>query len=155
MQNMNIAEWYEETVGADSVHTIAVNAGVTPSSLYRQLPDKISPENVVKIARAYSVSAINGLVALGLLDDSDISKLRTSDALRDATDQELLDELARRLAAAQSNPIWSAPIVVEDDKKKRVEEAKRRVIAKDQRLAAYEIDNKQNYLDHGMGDDPA
>ena len=97
MQNMSIATWYKKTVGSDTVNTVADNTEIVPSSLYRQLPEKLSPENVVKIARAYGVSAINGLVALGLLDDSDISQLQVSDALINASNDELLQELARRL----------------------------------------------------------
>ena len=63
-----------------------------PSSLYRQLPDKLSPQNVVKIARAYGGSAIDGLVAVGLIDDDDLRKSESSDALRDATDEELIHD---------------------------------------------------------------
>ena len=97
MQNMNIADWYKRTVGNDSTNMVAENAGIVPASLYRQLPDKLSPQSVVKIARAYGVSAIEGLVALGLLDDSDIRMLGISDSLKNATSDELLREIAARL----------------------------------------------------------
>ena len=100
MQNMNIEQWYQETVGNDSQNTVADNAGIVPSSLYRQLPDKLSPQNVVKIARAYGGSAIDGLVAVGLIDDDDLRKSESSDALRDATDE---------------NPRWNEPIVISDE----------------------------------------
>lgn len=117
MQNMNIEQWYQETVGNDSQNTVADNAGIVPSSLYRQLPDKLSPQNVVKIARAYGGSAIDGLVAVGLIDDDDLRKSESSDALRDATDEELIHELAIRLAAgaAKRNPRWNEPIVISDE----------------------------------------
>lgn len=75
---MNIEQWYQETVGNDSQNTVADNAGIVPSSLYRQLPDKLSPQNVVKIARAYGGSAIDGLVAVGLIDDDDLRKSESS-----------------------------------------------------------------------------
>ena len=117
MQNMNIEQWYQETVGNDSQNTVADNAGIVPSSLYRQLPDKLSPQNVVKIVRAYGGSAIDGLVAVGLIDDDDLRKSESSDALRDATDEELIHELAIRLAAgaAKRNPRWNEPIVISDE----------------------------------------
>lgn len=94
---MSIADWYKKTVGNDSTNMVAENAGIVPASLYRQLPDKLSPQSVVKIARAYGVSAIEGLVALGLLDDSDIRMLEISDSLKNASSDELLREIAARL----------------------------------------------------------
>ncbi|MBM6699885.1 hypothetical protein H7U32_06105 [Bifidobacterium pullorum subsp. saeculare] len=106
---MNIAEWYKATVGNDSQNMVAENAGIVPSSLYRQLPDKLSAQSVVKIARAYGVSAIEGLVALGLLDDSDIRMLEISDSLKNASSDELLREIASRLDRDPSladQPVW-------------------------------------------------
>lgn len=94
---MSIADWYKKTVGNDSTNMVAENAGIVPASLYRQLPDKLSPQSVVKIAGAYGVSAIEGLVALGLLDDSDIRMLEISDSLKNASSDELLREIAARL----------------------------------------------------------
>lgn len=115
MQNMSIATWYKKTVGSDTVNTVADNTGIVPSSLYRQLPEKLSPENVVKIARAYGVSAINGLVALGLLDDSDISQLQISDALINASNDELLQELARRLKENADADWVNSPIIYREE----------------------------------------
>ena len=115
MQNMSIATWYKKTVGPDTVNTVADNTGIVPSSLYRQLPEKLSPENVVKIARAYGVSAINGLVALGLLDDSDISQLQISDALINASNDELLQELARRLKENADADWANSPIIYREE----------------------------------------
>lgn len=106
---MNIADWYKRTVGSDSTNMVAENAGIVPASLYRQLPDKLSPQSVVKIARAYGVSAIEGLVALGLLDDGDIRMLGISDSLKNATSDELLREIAARLDRDPSladQPVW-------------------------------------------------
>ena len=106
---MSIADWYKKTVGNDSTNMVAENAGIVPASLYRQLPDKLSPQSVVKIARAYGVSAIEGLVALGLLDDSDIRMLEISDSLKNASSDELLREIAARLDRDPSladQPVW-------------------------------------------------
>lgn len=106
---MNIADWYTKTVRNDSTNMVAENAGIVPASLYRQLPHKLSPQSVVKIARAYGVSAIEGLVALGLLDDSDIRMLEISDSLKNASSDELLREIAARLDRDPSladQPVW-------------------------------------------------
>ena len=110
---MNISNWYAETVGDDTPNKVAENAGIVPPSLYRQLPDRLSPQNVVKIARAYGVPAIDGLVALGLLDDTDLDKLEISDALRAASDRDLLNELARRLESRPEQTEWGQPIIID------------------------------------------
>ena len=69
----------------------------------------------MKIARAYGVSAINGLVALGLLDDSDISQLQISDALINASNDELLQELARRLKENADADWANSPIIYREE----------------------------------------
>lgn len=110
---MSIEDWYKQTVGADSQNVVAENAGIVPSSLYRQLPDKLSPQNVVKIAHAYGVPALEGLVALGLIDDGDLKDLATADSLRNASDADLLQELARRMKQ-DSDTNWNSPITYRD-----------------------------------------
>lgn len=162
MQNMNIQQWYEETVSGDSQNTVADNAGIVPSSLYRQLPDRLSPQNVVKIARAYGVSVIDGLVALGLIDDSDLEKSASSDALRNATDEELLHELSIRMAsgAEKRDPKWDEPITLTEEdmqeaRQRNEETAVAETLQKQHRgdldLAAHEDEHKYD----GDGDEPA
>lgn len=57
----------------------------------------MTPETVVKIAHAFDASAVEGLVALGLLAETDVGAARISDALAGATDEQLADEVLRRM----------------------------------------------------------
>ena len=56
-----------------------------------------SPDIIASIARAYGTSVIDALVTLGTLHPSDISTGQIIDGLRDATDAQLVAEIARRL----------------------------------------------------------
>ena len=158
---MNIADWYKRTVGSDSTNMVAENAGIVPASLYRQLPDKLSPQSVVKIARSYGVSAIEGLVALGLLDDGDIRMLGISDSLKNATSDELLREIASRLDRDPSladQPVWRGDpkdldryIAERDATDDEIADTISKLGKPDVDLAAYHGDHK---LDD-EGDEPA
>jgi hypothetical protein len=108
MQYMDIKEWYEATTNGDSYNAVGNKSGIQPSTVWRQQPNKFSPENLVKIARAYDRPAFEPLLISGLLSDDDVAMLRSDDALKDATDDQLLQELARRLAVQHD-------VIVDDD----------------------------------------
>ena len=116
MQYMDIEKWYETSTNGDSYNAVGVKSGVQPSTIWRQQPDKFSPENLVKIARAYGRPAFEPLIIAGLLTDDDVAILRSDDALKDASDEQLLQELARRLSAQHDeiindpNSTWNGPI---------------------------------------------
>lgn len=116
---MSIEDWYKGTVGDDTPNAVAENSGIVVSSLWRQLPDKISPSNIVKIAHAYGVPALDGLVAIGLISDDDVAHLMSDDALRNASDEQLINELTRRLAerhdeiVSDDDSIWNRPMEFE------------------------------------------
>lgn len=94
---------------APSVNAAAGKIGVTTSTLNTQLSSKggLRPELVVKIARAYGASPIAALVELGLLKAEEaqdatglrrgLIQLRAAQVLADASDEELLAEIGRRL----------------------------------------------------------
>lgn len=93
-----MAGWLAETAGDASTNEIARNAGVTVSTLHRQRTSgNYSPDTVARIARAYGVSVIDALVTLGLIHPDDIATGQVIDGLREATDQQLVAEIARRL----------------------------------------------------------
>ena len=108
MQYMDIKEWYEATTNGDSYNAVGNKSGIQPSTVWRQQPNKFSPENLVKIARAYDRPAFEPLLISGLLSDEDVAMLRSDDALKDATDDQLLQELARRIAVQHD-------VIVDDD----------------------------------------
>ena len=65
---MKHSEWLTTTTG-DSVRNVAITIGVAPRTLATQLEkERISPENVIKIAEAYEAHPVGALVATGYLD---------------------------------------------------------------------------------------
>lgn len=70
-------------------------------------------KNAVAIARAYGRPAIEPLIIMGLLTDDDIKAIKSQDALRDASDDELMAELGRRIKASSEDPKWQQPPKVE------------------------------------------
>ncbi len=68
------------------------------ATLNRQLAESaLTPETIVKIARGYGESAVPGLIAYGLLVDSDIAEVSIEEALQYAEDEQLMDEVLRRM----------------------------------------------------------
>ncbi|KFI91183.1 DNA-binding protein [Bifidobacterium saguini DSM 23967] len=108
MQCMGINDWFVEVTGGESYNAVAKKAGVQASSIWRQLPDRLSEKNAVAIARAYGRPAIEPLIVMGLLTDDDVKAIKSQDALRDATDDELMAELSRRIKA-NADPKWQEP----------------------------------------------
>lgn len=94
---MSIHDWYMEVTGKDSVHAIADKAGIPPTTLYSQVKGEITPTSAVKIARAYHRSPTEPLVILGLLTKEDLKTLASNGILSQASDADLVEELARRL----------------------------------------------------------
>lgn len=113
MQCMSINDWFEKITGGESYNAVAKKAGVQASSIWRQLPDRLSEKNAVAIARAYGRPAIEPLIIMGLLTDDDIKAIKSQDALRDASDDELMAELGRRIKASSEDPKWQHPPKVE------------------------------------------
>ena len=101
---MSINDWFEKITGGESYNAVAKKAGVQASSIWRQLPDRLSEKNAVAIAR---------VIIMGLLTDDDIKAIKSQDALRDASDDELMAELGRRIKASSEDPKWQQPPKVE------------------------------------------
>lgn len=104
-------EWYEKTIGSDSTRAAAIASGIPVATLSRQAPDALTPESVVKLARAYQVSAIDGLVAQGFLSEQDVEVIAARGALEDFTDEQLADEVLRRMKlGGESAQVYDLPI---------------------------------------------
>lgn len=99
---MDIENWYKKTTKDDSMLTVAEKAGITQSTLYRQMKSgALSPEVVVAIARAYGVNVLHALVTSGLLTTDEIKDAAPAlkaIQLEEYTDLELAEEIYRRVA---------------------------------------------------------
>ncbi len=94
---MKHSEWLTTTTG-DSVRNVAITIGVAPRTLATQLEkERISPENVIKIAEAYEAHPVGALVATGYLDTRWAEGIDPEMAVRELTDEQLANEILRRL----------------------------------------------------------
>lgn len=93
-------DWLDEIAPKATINAIATRAGLYASTLDSQVKrGHLSAEVVIKIARAYHVPVLEGLVRCGILTEEE-AKLRHTlssiEALSQVTDRQLLEELLRR-----------------------------------------------------------
>lgn len=97
MENDHIT-WYKTVTKGDSNRQASDKAGLNNATLGRQLKaGALSAENVIRIAEAYGESPIISLVDLGFMSAKWINEHGALTSLRKASDEELTDELLRRL----------------------------------------------------------
>ncbi|BDB58938.1 MULTISPECIES: hypothetical protein [Rhodococcus] len=102
-------QWIRDTVGNTSIRKVATEAGLNHTTLARQIREgTLTAESVVKVARAYGVSVADGLQAIGVLTEEDVLPISVEKALQEATDEQLADEVLRRMKAG--NEIYDRPL---------------------------------------------
>lgn len=100
---MTQREWLESVSGETSVRAVALAVGIRQPTLDRWIKTEIPPVEVVRIARHYGTSPVEALVATGLItlaeamDHAGIRSAEVAQALREATDSQMLHELGQRL----------------------------------------------------------
>ncbi|MCX7542330.1 hypothetical protein OS128_05315 [Corynebacterium sp. P5848] len=105
----SIEQWFSETSGGDSQRQVAINSGVPIPTLARQMREgTLSVDTVVKISRAYQVSAIPPLMHLGVLTEEDVQMFAAGESLADASDEALAGEVLRRMKLGSD--LMDAPI---------------------------------------------
>ena len=130
-ENMNKKEWYEKTTNGLTVNEVAVKAGLSSATAWRQCRDDLnfSMENVIKIARAFDADPVDGLIAFGYLKESERNMSAMTASLRNATDEQLIEEMARRLAEYRAthdgaeDSIFDKPIHLTDEEVKEANKA--------------------------------
>lgn len=94
---MKHSEWLTTTTG-DSVRNVALTIKVAPRTLATQLEkERISPENVIKIAEAYDAHPVGALVDTEYLDSKWAEQVDPETAVRELSDEQLANEILRRL----------------------------------------------------------
>lgn len=104
--------WIDAISAGSSLRQVAITAHLPAPTIARQVRENtLSPENVVAIARAYDASPLDGLVATGLLRRDEVGTAGILDALRAASDEQLVEEVSRRLHdAAPVASVYSMPM---------------------------------------------
>lgn len=98
MQLMDFKKWIEGLPGAPLVTQAAERAGIDRSTISRQLKrGSVSAENVIALARAHGASPADALVETGYLEPGELDGAGVPEALGHATNQQLLDEIHRRV----------------------------------------------------------
>ena len=128
---MDARTWLE-TITADQPGTVAKKAGIPRRTIYHQLERGTFPiDSIIKITDAYGTNPIDALMEIGIIDRAWANVPDVVAALRLATDDQLTDEILRRLklgsrsfdtpvddlAARRSNTTTPAirPVVDDDD----------------------------------------
>lgn len=94
----NHIEWLDRTTRGDSNREIARQENISDATLSRQKrAGELSSDLVIRIAEAYIESPVIALVDLGFMSSKWITEPGVVTALSRASDEELTDELLRRL----------------------------------------------------------
>lgn len=103
---MEHTDWFAKITRGDSTNEVARLSGIPTRTLSHQLnAGTLKPENIIKIAEAYHESPVYALVDLGFISARWVSEPGIVTALSRATDEELTDELLRRLKLIEDEPV--------------------------------------------------
>lgn len=99
-------DWYKRVTRGDSNRHVSSQAKISDATLGRQLKaNELSADLIIKIAQAYNESPVIALVDLGFISAKWMQEVGTTTALTRASDEELTDELLRRLRLIEDEPI--------------------------------------------------
>lgn len=116
-ETMSKETWFKETVQDDTITEVALKAGIIKTTAWRQYNNALgfSAENVILIARAYHKSPVEALVEFGYIRADEMANGRTVARLHDASNDELLQELARRLKENADADWVNSPIIYREE----------------------------------------
>lgn len=116
-ETMSKETWFKETVQDDTIAEVALKAGIIKTTAWRQYNNALgfSAENVILIARAYHKSPVEALVEFGYIRADEMANGRTVARLHDASNDELLQELARRLKENADADWVNSPIIYREE----------------------------------------
>lgn len=106
VMGMEHTEWFAKITSGDSTNEVARRSGIPTRTLAHQLNGgELKPENIIKIAEAYNESPVYALVDLGFISARWVNEPGVITALSRATDEQLTDELLRRLRLIEDSPV--------------------------------------------------
>ena len=103
---MDKVTYFKQLTGDAAINEISVKTGLSVSTLWRQYNKgcDFNAEALIIIARAYEGNPVEALVQFGFLTNEEAKQGETNGLLRDASNDELLQELARRLKRTPTGP---------------------------------------------------
>lgn len=109
--NTNISQWLEAKTG-DTKRQMAIKLGHTPSTFNRNIE---TAEVIIAVCRAYGINPVEGLIAAGIIEASEVAQAATESSLADVPETALLEEVLRRAAGrADVTNIRKLQLVDED-----------------------------------------
>lgn len=94
---MHFKEWLA-LISPDSVRGSALKAGISPRTLAAQLDEeRLSPESVIALARAYQVSPLSALIDVGYMTADEAEQDDIATSLYRVPDEALAAETLRRM----------------------------------------------------------
>lgn len=111
MKSMDKYQWLKEAMNGETINELANKAGISSATAWRQFNNDLNftAENVILIARAYHKDPVEALVAFDYLRDDERGTASLRAALQNATNDDLLTEIAARLDRDPSladQPVW-------------------------------------------------
>lgn len=99
-------EWFKRVTGGESNRSVSERAGISNVTLGRQLKaGELSADLVIKIADSYDESPVIALIDLGFMSARWMTEIGTTTALTRMSDEELTNELLRRLHLLEDAPV--------------------------------------------------
>lgn len=104
-------EWVTQATKGDSARAIGKKAKVSFRTIYDQIErGRISAENVIAIAIGYGHHPVTALVDCGYLDAEYANTADPVAALRQVSEDDLADEVLRRMKLAGDHTALSTPL---------------------------------------------
>ena len=111
---MDARTWLE-TITDDQPGTVAKKAGIPRRTIYHQLERGTFPiDSIIKITDAYGANVLDALVEAEFITEDEAALKEVAPdvvaALRLASDEQLTDEVLRRLRIVRNHSLYDTPI---------------------------------------------
>lgn len=104
-------DWISQLTAGDSLREISRKTEISYSTVNVQVKNgTVSAENVIAIAVAYGAHPVRALVDTGYLDEKYARTVDPMTALRTVTEEQLADEVLRRMLAGVSTDAFTTPV---------------------------------------------
>jgi hypothetical protein len=100
-------------LGEKSLRAVAINAGIEPSKLHRQLQSGVKIESIVQICRAYKVPMLPVFVLAGFITEDEANTIQVDAALAMASERQLVEETLRRVMNGSATAELTGPVAPE------------------------------------------
>lgn len=108
---MKHSDWLDQTTDSESVRAIARRIDIPQRTLANQVDrDHISPENVIAIGIEYTGHPVRALVDTDYLPEQYAADVDPVTALRTVTEEELADEVLRRMKLPGAHDTFTTPV---------------------------------------------